>query len=165
MGQGVWRELEDHGASWEAPRKGQGTEGWGRERRVWQEASRALGPEGGSREGVRGTGQGSTITLPTSGLGGGWDGGGWGAGPAGHMAHPLPGPSPAGQRGPRPRRKTLEETTSPPSGLPQVPGAPMPGTSFPSYVTSTDPGPPEDVEIRPRREKPPKPGSYRACFP
>lgn len=77
MGQGVGRELEDHGERWEAPGKGQGTEGWGRERREWQ------APQGsGSRGRKQGRGEGNWPRKhchPTPLRPGGW-GGRWGVG-------------------------------------------------------------------------------------
>lgn len=90
---------------------------------------------------------------------------------------------PTGQINLRPRRKsstnlqppllllqnliTLLPAPGPRASVALVPCTRLhtPGTSFPSYVTSTALDWVADAEIRPRRGKPPKPGSYTAWFP
>lgn len=94
-----------------------------------------------------------------------------------------PGHIPTGQITLRPRRKsstnlqppllllqnliTLLPAPGPWASVALVPCTRLhtPGTSFPSYVTSTALDWVADAEIRPRRGKPPKPGSYTAWFP
>lgn len=95
----------------------------------------------------------------------------------------LPGHIPPGQTTLRPRRKSsinlqasqLQKSHLHPPACSHVLGSALPwcpgyastrlAPASPSYVTSTGPDWVADAEIRPRRGKPPKPGSYTAWFP
>lgn len=95
----------------------------------------------------------------------------------------LPGHIPPGQTTLRPRRKSsinlqasqLQKSHLHPPACPHVLGSALPwcpgyastrlAPASPSYVTSTGLDWVADAEIRPRRGKPPKPGSYTAWFP